>query len=174
MSHQSSTQPPVEGVAPPDEEQLAMHQAIGESLAAGDRTGPSIEEWWARRRKPWVPPLASGRADLAGCSALYFAGDSTVVVHGPSGFMTMTPDNQRADLPSRLLCELALAVLANRPDFEAIKDKRMGELTPAQQDDAREQWLRKQISDAGRSPHDLESHIVFLLRRLDAARGVVA
>ena len=58
------------------------------------------------------------------------------------------------------------------PDFEALNGKRMGELTPEQQDDALELWLREQISAIGRSSHDLESHVVFLLRRLDEARGV--
>lgn len=58
------------------------------------------------------------------------------------------------------------------PDWDAIKDKRMSELTPIQTADARELWLREQINDTGRSQHDFESHIVFLLRRLDEARGV--
>lgn len=58
------------------------------------------------------------------------------------------------------------------PDWEAIKDKRMSDLTPIQTADAHELWLREQISDTGRPQHDLQSHIVFLLRRLDEARGV--
>lgn len=58
------------------------------------------------------------------------------------------------------------------PDWDAIKDKRMCDLTPSQTADARELWLREQIDDTGRSQHDFESHIVFLLRRLDEARGV--
>lgn len=57
------------------------------------------------------------------------------------------------------------------PDWDAIKDKRMSEMTPSQTADARELWLREQINDTGRSQHDFESHIVFLLRRLDEARG---
>lgn len=62
--------------------------------------------------------------------------------------------------------------VASSPDFDAIKGKRMSELTPAQERDALELWLRNNINGAGRSPHDLESHVVFLLKRLDEARGV--
>ena len=55
------------------------------------------------------------------------------------------------------------------PDFEAIKDKSMGELTAEQHDDAQELWLRKQ---AGWFNESAREHIAFLLRRLDEARGV--
>lgn len=51
------------------------------------------------------------------------------------------------------------------PDFEAVKDKRMGELTPEQQDDAYELWLRNQ---AGWFKE--QDALEFLFKRLDQAR----
>lgn len=51
------------------------------------------------------------------------------------------------------------------PDWDAIKDKRMCDLTPAQQDDAQELWIRKYA-------RHFNDAVKFLLRRLDEARGV--
>jgi hypothetical protein len=53
------------------------------------------------------------------------------------------------------------------PDFEAIKDKRMSELSPEQQRDAKEAWLR---ANAGWFVGDSGEHIKFLLERLEEAR----
>ncbi len=54
------------------------------------------------------------------------------------------------------------------PDFDAVRDKRLSELTPAQQDDARELWIREhRTSFAG---YYLD-HVDFLLQRLDEARN---
>ncbi|EML1597777.1 VRR-NUC domain-containing protein [Burkholderia cenocepacia] len=53
------------------------------------------------------------------------------------------------------------------PDFDAVRDKRMSELTPAQQDDAHELWLREQI---GWFNPDVQRHLQLLLDRLDVAR----
>lgn len=57
------------------------------------------------------------------------------------------------------------------PDFEAVRDKRMSELTPAQQDDARELWLREQL---GFMPEYHRAFYEFLLKRLDDARQMVS
>jgi len=57
---------------------------------------------------------------------------------------------------------------AAAPDFEAVADKRMSELSPQQQDDARELWLRKQIGSFG---EESARHLKFLLDRLDTARA---
>jgi hypothetical protein len=55
------------------------------------------------------------------------------------------------------------------PDFAALKDKRMSELTPEQQDDALELWAREQIVWFGPESRKV---VELLLRRLDEARGV--
>jgi hypothetical protein len=55
------------------------------------------------------------------------------------------------------------------PDFDAVRDKRMSELTPAQRDDAMELWLREQV---GTMPDYHEKHYRFLLQRLDDVRAV--
>ncbi len=57
------------------------------------------------------------------------------------------------------------------PDFEAVRDKRMSELTPAQQDDARELWLRENL---GWMPQYHREFYEFLLKRLDDARQMVS
>ncbi len=57
------------------------------------------------------------------------------------------------------------AVRPRVPDWEAVKDKRMSELTPAQRDDAQELWVRANVGYLTESAE-------FLLRRLDEARGV--
>lgn len=61
------------------------------------------------------------------------------------------------------------AMPARVPDFEAVRDKRISELTPEQRDDSLELWLREQIDWM---PEFHREHYKFLLRRLDAARGV--
>jgi hypothetical protein len=53
------------------------------------------------------------------------------------------------------------------PDWDAIKDKRIGQLNPEQYADAGERWLR---DNAGWF-RDRE-YIEFLLHRLDQARGL--
>lgn len=53
------------------------------------------------------------------------------------------------------------------PDFDAIRGKRIGEMTEAQQEDARELWLRQQ---AGWFKDHEELN--FLFHRLDEARGL--
>lgn len=58
---------------------------------------------------------------------------------------------------------------AGAPDWTAIADKRMSELTPAQQQDARELWLR---NNAGYCAS--EEHVQFLLKRIDEERAAVA
>ncbi|SOT39819.1 hypothetical protein [Burkholderia cenocepacia] len=60
---------------------------------------------------------------------------------------------------------------AGRPDFEAVRDKRMSELTPAQCEDAHELWLREQI---GWFNPDVQRHLQLLLDRLDVARASAA
>lgn len=54
------------------------------------------------------------------------------------------------------------------PDFDAVRDKRMSELSSAQQDDARELWLRENLKSMGPYHQD---HYGFLLKRLDEARA---
>lgn len=55
-----------------------------------------------------------------------------------------------------------------QPEFEAVRDKRMSELTQAQQDDALELWIRENVGWMG-VYH--AQHYTFLLARLDAARS---
>jgi hypothetical protein len=55
----------------------------------------------------------------------------------------------------------------SEPDRAAIQDKRMSELTPDQQDDAMELWLRDQI---GWFNEDTQRHLKFLLERLSKTR----
>jgi hypothetical protein len=57
------------------------------------------------------------------------------------------------------------------PDFDAVRDKRRSEMTPAQRDDAQELWLREQVGWMG-DYH--EKHYRFLFKRLDEARGPLA
>lgn len=56
---------------------------------------------------------------------------------------------------------------ALKPDYKAIEDKRIGEMTPAERDDCQELWLRNNIGWMG-GYH--KEHYEFLLRRLDEAR----
>lgn len=57
---------------------------------------------------------------------------------------------------------------AAMPDFDAVRDRRMSELSPAQRADALELWLREQVGWMGEYH---EKHYRFLLKRLDEARG---
>lgn len=59
---------------------------------------------------------------------------------------------------------------SSTPDWGAVKDKRMCDLTPAQQEDARELWLREQLGWMGE--YHLP-HYKFLLKRLDEARAAL-
>ena len=59
-------------------------------------------------------------------------------------------------------------VFLSHPDFDAVRDKRMSEMTPAQRDDSLELWLRTNIAWMG---DYYQKHIEFLLRRLDEARA---
>ncbi len=64
----------------------------------------------------------------------------------------------------------SMTAAARTPDFAAVKDKRMSELTPDQRDDARELWIRNNVGWVG------EYHrrkYTFLLKRLDAARAEI-
>lgn len=54
------------------------------------------------------------------------------------------------------------------PDFEAVRDKRMSELTEAQKGDAHELWLREQMDHMAPS---YQEHLLFLLDRLDQVRA---
>ena len=91
------------------------------------------------------------------------------------GFSTVRSEkNQVLDLTKdvvelhpRIKAALAAAERVRTPDFAAIEDKRMSELTPEQQDDAHEMWLRKQ---SGWFNEDTRRHVEFLLKRLDAVR----
>lgn len=56
---------------------------------------------------------------------------------------------------------------ALKPDFKSIKDLTIGEMTPAQKDDAHEAWLRTQVGWMGQ--YHIE-HYQFLFRRLDECR----
>lgn len=60
------------------------------------------------------------------------------------------------------------------PDFDALGEKRMSELTPAEQDDAKEGWLRKNVRyfDQPVGGADPYNHVEFLLKRIDQLRGV--
>lgn len=53
------------------------------------------------------------------------------------------------------------------PDFDAVRDKRMSELTDVQKLDAHELWLREQMAWM---PPYYQEHLLFLLERLDAVR----
>lgn len=55
------------------------------------------------------------------------------------------------------------------PNFDAVRDKPIGDLSPAQQADARELWIREQKEWFASY---YRGHIEFLLRRLDEARGM--
>lgn len=55
-----------------------------------------------------------------------------------------------------------------QPDFEAVRDKRMSEMTPTQRDDALELWIRQNVGWMG-CYH--VPHYTFLLARLDASRA---
>lgn len=55
------------------------------------------------------------------------------------------------------------------PDFDAVRDKRMSELTPEQQGDAHELWLREQL---GWFSTDQQRHLKLLLDRLDSTRAL--
>jgi hypothetical protein len=65
--------------------------------------------------------------------------------------------------------DVSPGVPVGAPDFDAVRDKRMSELTPAQQDDAMELWIRDQLATF--LPYYRE-RVEFLLKRLDDARGV--
>lgn len=54
------------------------------------------------------------------------------------------------------------------PDFDAIRDKRMSELTPEQKEDSRELWLRENVAWMGDYHTPLYT---LLIKRLDAARA---
>lgn len=64
------------------------------------------------------------------------------------------------------------AKAAAAPDLDAVRDKRMSELTPAQQRDAQELWIREQVGWLG-NEHS-RPHIEFLLERLDETRSACA
>lgn len=53
------------------------------------------------------------------------------------------------------------------PRWAAIRDKRMSDLTQAQQQDAHELWLREQLESM---PAYHQEHYLFLLARIDEAR----
>ncbi|WP_454735423.1 hypothetical protein [Cupriavidus necator] len=53
------------------------------------------------------------------------------------------------------------------PDFDAVRDKRMSELSEAQKVDAHELWLREQMHHM--TPY-YQEHLLFLLERLDKVR----
>ena len=59
---------------------------------------------------------------------------------------------------------------SSQPDFEKIEGKRMSELTPAEQEDATELWLREQI---GWMPEYHQKFYKLLLRRLDETRATL-
>lgn len=56
---------------------------------------------------------------------------------------------------------------AKSPNFEAIKDKRMGELNHEQLEDAHELWIKE---NQGYMIGDCRDHVAFLLKRLEEAR----
>ncbi|MBK3780001.1 hypothetical protein G3A43_07010 [Paraburkholderia aspalathi] len=69
------------------------------------------------------------------------------------------------------LNDLVVPVPATLPDFDAVRDKRMSELTPEQRNDAHELWIRENVGWMG------EYHLpkyTFLLKRLDEARATKA
>jgi hypothetical protein len=55
-----------------------------------------------------------------------------------------------------------------KPDFDAVRDKRMSELSFEQQQDALELWLREHVAKMPRYHRD---HYEFLFHRLDVARN---
>jgi hypothetical protein len=69
------------------------------------------------------------------------------------------------------LRDLTVPLPAPKPDFDAVRDKRMSELTPAQQDDALELWIRENVGWMG-DYH--QTKYEFLLKRLDEARAAAA
>jgi len=72
------------------------------------------------------------------------------------------------DQPRPMPSLLRMLMPAPAPDFDAVRDRPMDELTPEQRDDSLELWLREQI---GWMPEFYREHYRFLLRRLDQARG---
>ncbi|KWU23403.1 hypothetical protein [Burkholderia cenocepacia] len=54
------------------------------------------------------------------------------------------------------------------PDFEALADKRMSELSPREQRDAHEGWIRAQL---GTFDEHTQRQLQVLLTQLDVARG---
>ncbi|MFW6855310.1 hypothetical protein ACODYM_28885 [Burkholderia gladioli] len=57
------------------------------------------------------------------------------------------------------------------PDFDAVKDMRMSEMTPAQKEDSLELWIRSNVGWMGMYH---EPHYAFLLKRIDELRAAVA
>lgn len=55
------------------------------------------------------------------------------------------------------------------PEWDYLADKRMGEMTPEEADNAKERWVRHQLEFF--SSYD-QAFIAFLLRRLDELRGI--
>lgn len=68
----------------------------------------------------------------------------------------------------RAAVEALRSSLVAAPDFDAVRNKRMPEMTPAQREDAHELWLREQVGWMGEYH---EKHYRLLLRRLDEARA---
>lgn len=84
------------------------------------------------------------------------------------GVKSATHEYRKRAERARAALDAAPQQVANSPD---LGDKRMSELTPAEQAVAKEQWLRAQI---GHFPDNSQKHIAFLLEQLDAARGTSA
>ena len=59
-------------------------------------------------------------------------------------------------------------VMRTAPDFDAVRDKRISELTPEQQGDAMELWLRNNLQWMPKYHRDFYE---FLLKRLDDTRA---
>ncbi|MEX3984288.1 hypothetical protein AB4Y45_35615 [Paraburkholderia sp. EG287A] len=57
-----------------------------------------------------------------------------------------------------------------QPDFDAVRDLRMSEMTPAQRDDAKELWLREQVGWMG---DYYQPHFEFLFKRIDVLRAAI-
>jgi hypothetical protein len=68
------------------------------------------------------------------------------------------------------LINLGASAQAAAPDWEALGDKRMSELTDVQREDSREMWLRNQWQWFGTDRYQAGDQIKFLLDRLDVAR----
>jgi hypothetical protein len=142
--------------------------AVLERIPAGSITWFS-DDW--QKMNPREHLVWEGGHDVAACNDLESARRVAGALKLVSSEKVWITDVNLHDVP--IESDGAVSTAHGRrsailsPDFGVVRDKRMSELTPAQRDDAREQWLRDQI---GTMPEYHRDFYEFLLQRLDGAR----